>query len=81
MTIICPDLPPAMTSKTLSLNDALDRLTKEDPAKGELVKLLYFAGLNLDQAAAALGISRSSAYREWIFTRAWLCNAMTPPKS
>jgi RNA polymerase sigma factor (TIGR02999 family) len=65
----------------LSLNDALDRLAKTDPAKGELVKLLYFAGLNLEQAAATLGISRTSAYREWVFTRAWLCNAMTPTKS
>jgi RNA polymerase sigma factor (TIGR02999 family) len=65
----------------LSLNDALDRLAKKDPTKAELVKLLYFAGLNLEQAAAALGISRTSAYREWIFTRAWLCNAMTPTKS
>src|SRR6478672_10883208 len=63
----------------LSLNEALDRLTKEDPAKAELVKLLYFAGLNLDQAAAALDISRTSAYRQWVFTRAWLCAAMTPP--
>jgi len=65
----------------LSLNEALDRLTKEDPAKAELVKLLYFAGLNLDQAAAALDISRTSAYRQWVFTRAWLCDAMTPPES
>jgi RNA polymerase sigma factor (TIGR02999 family) len=65
----------------LSLNEALDRLTKEDPAKAELVKLLYFAGLNLDQAAAALDISRTSAYRQWVFTRAWLCNALTPPQS
>ncbi len=64
----------------LSLDEALDRLTNEDPAKAELVKLLYFAGLNLDQAAAALDISRTSAYRQWVFTRAWLCNAMTPPQ-
>jgi RNA polymerase sigma factor (TIGR02999 family) len=62
----------------LSLNDALDRLAKEDSPKAELVKLLYFAGLNLDQAAAALGISRTTAYRQWVFTRAWLCNVMTP---
>ena len=65
----------------LSLNEALDRLAKEHPAKVELVNLLYFAGLNLEEAAAVLGISRTSAYRQWIFTRAWLCNAMTPPQS
>jgi RNA polymerase sigma factor (TIGR02999 family) len=63
----------------LSLDEAVDRLSREDPTKAELVKLLYFAGLNLDQAAAALGIPRTSAYRQWIFTRAWLCAAMTPP--
>jgi RNA polymerase sigma factor (TIGR02999 family) len=65
----------------LSLNEALERLSKEDPAKAELVKLLYFAGLNLDQAAATLGISRTTAYRQWIFIRAWLCQAMKPPQS
>ena len=65
----------------LTLNDALDRLATAEPAKAELVKLLYFAGLNLDEAAAALGISRTSAYRQWIFTRAWLCDAMSPPPS
>ncbi len=59
----------------------MDRLSREDPAKAQLVKLLYFAGLNLDQAAAVLGISRTTAYRQWIFTRAWLCAAMTPPGS
>jgi RNA polymerase sigma factor (TIGR02999 family) len=62
----------------LSLNDALDRLAQQDSAKAELVKLLYFAGLNLDQAAAVLDISRTTAYRRWVFTRAWLSNAMTP---
>src|SRR4051812_41917009 len=56
----------------LSLNDALDRLSMEQPANAELVKLLYFAGLNLAEAAAAMGISRTGAYRQWIFARAWL---------
>jgi RNA polymerase sigma factor (TIGR02999 family) len=65
----------------LSLNEALDRLAREDPPKAELVKLLYFAGLNLEEAALALGISRATAYRQWIFTRAWLCEAMKPARS
>jgi RNA polymerase sigma factor (TIGR02999 family) len=65
----------------LSLNDALDRLAKEDPPKAELVKLLYFAGLNLAEAASVLDISRTTAHRQWIFARAWLCDAMnaSPP--
>jgi RNA polymerase sigma factor (TIGR02999 family) len=61
----------------LALNDALDRLSKEDPAKAELVKLLYFAGLNLGDAASVLDISRTSAHRQWTFARAWLCDAMS----
>jgi RNA polymerase sigma factor (TIGR02999 family) len=65
----------------LELDDALGRLSKEDPEKAELVKLLYFAGMNLKEAGAALGMSRTSAYREWVFTRAWLCDAMKRPRS
>jgi RNA polymerase sigma factor (TIGR02999 family) len=60
----------------LALNDALDRLAAADPPKAELVKLLYFAGLNLEEAAAAQGISRTTAYRHWLFARAWLHDAI-----
>jgi RNA polymerase sigma factor (TIGR02999 family) len=61
----------------LALDEALERLAKEDRAKAELVKLLYFAGLNLEEAAAAQGISRTTAYRHWLFARAWLHDAIT----
>jgi RNA polymerase sigma factor (TIGR02999 family) len=60
----------------LALDAALDRLAKDDPEKAELIKLLYFAGLNLEQAAAALSISRTSAYRRWAIARAWLYEAI-----
>ena len=60
----------------LALNDALERLRHEDAEKAELVKLLYFASLSLEEAAAVLGISRTTAHRQWVFTRAWLCQAM-----
>jgi RNA polymerase sigma factor (TIGR02999 family) len=60
----------------LALDEALDRLAVEHPSKAELVKLLYFAGLNLDEAAGAQGISRTTAYRHWLFARAWLFDAM-----
>ena len=60
----------------LALDEVLDRLAQEDPAKAELVKLLYFAGLNLDEAAAVRGISRTTAYRHWLFARAWLHDAI-----
>jgi RNA polymerase sigma factor (TIGR02999 family) len=61
----------------LALDEALTAFAKEDPEKSELVKLLYFAGLNLDEAAAARGISRTTAHRQWIYARAWLHDAMT----
>lgn len=56
----------------LALNEALDRLAEREPAKAELVKLRFFAGLSLDEAAAALGISRATAKRYWTYARAWL---------
>jgi RNA polymerase sigma factor (TIGR02999 family) len=55
-----------------ALDDAVGRLTDLDHLAGELVKLRYYAGLPLDQAAAALGISTATAYRHWAYARAWL---------
>jgi RNA polymerase sigma factor (TIGR02999 family) len=56
----------------VALDDALERLAVLDSLAGELVKLRYFAGLPLDQAAAALGVSTATAYRHWAYARAWL---------
>jgi RNA polymerase sigma factor (TIGR02999 family) len=56
----------------VALDDALVRLAELDPLAGELVKLRYFAGLALDEAAAALGVSTATAYRHWAYARAWL---------
>jgi RNA polymerase sigma factor (TIGR02999 family) len=56
----------------LALDEALEKLTAQDPIKGQLVELRYFAGLSGDQAAAVLGISPSTADRHWIYARAWL---------
>jgi RNA polymerase sigma factor (TIGR02999 family) len=56
----------------LALDEALDKLGREDPACAELVKLRYFAGLTQPEAAAALGISRRTADRHWAYARAWL---------
>jgi RNA polymerase sigma factor (TIGR02999 family) len=56
----------------VALDDALARLAALDPLAGGLVKLRYFAGLALDEAAAALGISAATAYRHWAYARAWL---------
>src|SRR5262249_17345460 len=55
-----------------ALDDALRGLGALDPLAGELVKPRYFAGLALDRAAAALGVSTATAYRHWAYARAWL---------
>jgi RNA polymerase sigma factor (TIGR02999 family) len=60
----------------VTLDDALSRLTTLDHLAGELVKLRYFAGLPLNQAAAALGVSTATAYRHWAYARAWLCSEL-----
>jgi RNA polymerase sigma factor (TIGR02999 family) len=56
----------------LDVHDALDRLAETDSQAAELVKLHYFLGLSMDEAAQILGISPRTAYRNWSFARAWL---------
>jgi RNA polymerase sigma factor (TIGR02999 family) len=62
--------------RLLALDQALDRLTHEDSAKAELVRLRFFAGLTLEQAAEVLGLSRATASRHWAYARAWLYDAL-----
>jgi RNA polymerase sigma factor (TIGR02999 family) len=72
-----PDRPEDL----IALNDALDQLAAEDPVKAELVKLRFFAGLSVQEAADALGVSRATADRYWAYARAWLYCALSgqPP--
>jgi RNA polymerase sigma factor (TIGR02999 family) len=63
---------PRLSDDVLALNDALDKLEKKDHRKAGLVKLRYFAGLTMEQAADALGISPATAHRQWNYARAWL---------
>ena len=60
----------------LALDEALTKLAAKHPDKAELVKLRYFAGLSVDEAARALGISPATADRYWTFARAWLYRAV-----
>ncbi|HND51886.1 MAG TPA: ECF-type sigma factor [Pirellulaceae bacterium] len=62
--------------RLLELNDALDRLAVEEPTAARIVEARVFAGLSVDEAADALGLSRATAYREWKFARAWLAAAL-----
>lgn len=56
----------------LALDEALTRLAKESPARAELVKLRFFAGLTVSEAAEVLGISLATAERYWTYARTWL---------
>jgi RNA polymerase sigma factor (TIGR02999 family) len=56
----------------LAVDEALERLRKLAPPKAELVKLRYFAGMTIPEAAQALGISVPTANRYWAYARAWL---------
>jgi RNA polymerase sigma factor (TIGR02999 family) len=60
----------------LGLDEMLRELAANDPLGARLVELRYFAGLDVEQAAAAIGISAATAYRHWSFARAWLHNEM-----
>jgi RNA polymerase sigma factor (TIGR02999 family) len=62
----------ATPDQFFAIDEALDKLRREDAAVYELVKLRYFAGMNVEQAATALGISAPTAYRQWNYARAWL---------
>jgi RNA polymerase sigma factor (TIGR02999 family) len=65
-----PVRPPP--EEILALDEALTQLTEEDPEAAQVVQLHFFAGLSIEQAAEALGISRATAYRQWSYARAWL---------
>jgi RNA polymerase sigma factor (TIGR02999 family) len=63
-------VPPA--EDLLDLNDALDCLAALDPQAAQFVKLRYFAGLTIEEAAEMVGLSRSAACEHWAYARAWL---------
>ena len=64
--------PASNDDELLAVHEALDLLAHHDARKAELVKLRYFAGLTIDEAAAMLGIATPTAKRDWTYARAWL---------
>jgi RNA polymerase sigma factor (TIGR02999 family) len=68
---------PEPSEDLAALDEALNKLAAEDPLKAELVKLRHFAGLTVEQAAGALGISATTANRYWAYARAWLHHEIT----
>jgi RNA polymerase sigma factor (TIGR02999 family) len=65
-------LAPSRNVDLIALHEALDKLASHDRRKAELVKLRYFAGLTIRQAAAALGIAESTADADWAYAKSWL---------
>jgi RNA polymerase sigma factor (TIGR02999 family) len=63
---------PGSDDQVLAINDALEKFAALDQPKAELVKLRYFAGLTIEQAARVLGVSEATAKRWWAYARAWL---------
>ena len=67
------DVPIASPSEdVLALDEALRRLEVDDPRKGQIVNLRFFAGLTIEETAAALGVSHETIKREWRYIRTWL---------
>ena len=75
-----PELLPAVEreERLLLLDDALSKLEQEQPDRAQIVKLRFFAGLTNAEAAAAIGISDTTADRYWAYARAWLQREMAP---
>jgi RNA polymerase sigma factor (TIGR02999 family) len=65
-----PAVPPP--AEIIALDDALTKLAEDDPEAAQVVKLHFFGGLSIEQAAVVIGVSRATAYREWSYARAWL---------
>lgn len=70
-SIVMPSAPDR-SEELLALDEALEELAKEDDRKAKLVQIRYFVGLNLEESAEVLGISKATAKRDWVFARAWL---------
>ena len=62
--------------EVIMVSDLLESLAKQHPLGAQIVKLHYFAGLNISEAGKALGMSSSAAHRHWTFARAWLYEAI-----
>ena len=69
-------ISPEETTEILDLNEALERLATLDSRKAHVVELKYFGGLNHDEIAEVLKISKVTVHRDWIFAKAWLHNEL-----
>ena len=68
---------PDADDQLLAVNDALDKLAAQDPVEAELVKLRYFVGMSVEEAASLLDISPRTARNYWAHARTWLYHEIT----
>jgi RNA polymerase sigma factor (TIGR02999 family) len=66
------EAPVKPTDDLLAIDEALTLLAEEDAESAQLVKLRFFAGLSVDEAADVMGLARATAYRTWSYAKAWL---------
>jgi RNA polymerase sigma factor (sigma-70 family) len=66
------DTPARAVDDLLALDDAMESLRRRDERQYDVVMLRFFAGLNVEQTAAAMGVSATTVKNEWSFARAWL---------
>jgi RNA polymerase sigma factor (TIGR02999 family) len=71
------DISSKKADELIALDEALNELAEIDSVKADLVKLRYFVGLNMEEAAGALSISIRTAERSWAYSRAWLQRQMS----
>jgi RNA polymerase sigma factor (TIGR02999 family) len=68
----------APNEELVAIDEVLKQLAEENPECANVVKQRFFAGLSIDEAAAALGISASTAKRHWVYARAWIFDVLRP---
>ena len=68
---------PGLTDM-IAIDEALSQLELADPRKAQVVTLRYFAGLSVDETAAAMDLSPATVKNEWAFARAWLFRMLNP---
>ena len=66
------------SNEILALDDALERLSKLDKRKGQVVELRFFGGLSVEETAEVLGISKVTVMRDWRLAKTWLCRELSP---
>jgi RNA polymerase sigma factor (TIGR02999 family) len=71
---------PEPDDELLAVNEVLDEFSRQDPQAAELVKLRYFSGLTMPEAATAMGIPLRATERLWTYAKAWLFRRLTPPE-